>query len=68
MLRVEEPESTNFVALIDRSTDFAALPQEVNQVQQQIITDTEYDNFRQKRKQRKSFARLAKTNFSPAKT
>ena len=68
MLRVEEPESTNFVALIDRSTDFAALPQEVNQVQQQIITDTEYDNFRQKRKQRKSFARLATTNFSPAKT
>ena len=67
MLMVEELESTNFVALVDSSTDFAALPQEVNQVQQQIITDTEFDNFRQKRKQRKSFARLATTDFFPAK-
>ena len=60
---MEEPKSAGVVALVDCSNDFAALPQEVNQVQQQIITDTVYDYLRQTRKQRKSFAYLATTDL-----
>ena len=66
VLRVEEPEGARFAALFDRSSDFAALLREVDQVQQQLTTDTVQDALRQTRKLRKSFAYLATTDFFPA--
>lgn len=66
VLRVEEPEGTNFAALFDRSSDFAALLSEVDLVKQQLTTDTVQDVLRQTRKLRKSFANLVTTDFFPA--
>lgn len=66
VLRVEEPEGANFVDLFDRSHDFAALLTEVDQVKQQLTTDTVQDVSRQTRKLRKSFAHIVTTDFFPA--
>lgn len=65
VLRVEEAEGANFVALFDRSSDFAALLSEIDQVQQGLTSDTVQDLLRQTRKLRKSFAHLAETDFFP---
>jgi len=65
VLRVEEPEGANFAALFDRSNDFATLLSEVDQVKQQLTTDTVQDALRQTRKLRKSFANLVSTDFFP---
>lgn len=65
VLRVEEPEGANFAALFDRSSDFAALLSEVDQVKQQLTPETVQDVVRQTRKLRKSFANLAVTDFFP---
>ncbi len=66
VLRVEEPAGANFAALFDRSSDFAALLSEVDQVKQQLTTDTVQDVLRQTRKLRKSFVNLVTTDFFPA--
>lgn len=65
VLRVEEPEGTNFTAMFDRGRDFAALLSEVDQVKQRLATDPAQEVMRQTRKLRKSFANLTATDFFP---
>lgn len=65
VLRVEEPDGVNFATLFDRSSDFAALLSEVDQVKQTLTTDTVQDVMRQTRKLRKAFASLVATDFFP---
>ncbi len=65
VLRVEEPEGTNFAAMFDRGRDFATLLSEVDQVKQRLVTDSAQDVMRQTRKLRKSFANLTATDFFP---
>ncbi|MCF8167480.1 MAG: chromate resistance protein [Rhodoferax sp.] len=65
VLRVEEPERLSFVTLFDRSSDFAALLSELDQVKQTLTADTVQDVMRHSRKLRKTFASLVATDFFP---
>lgn len=65
VLRVEEPDGADFIALFDRGNDFAALLAEVDQARQGLTPDTVQDALRQARKLRKSFAALSKIDFFP---
>ncbi|MGN5148335.1 chromate resistance protein ChrB domain-containing protein [Aeromonas enteropelogenes] len=65
VLRVEEPDGADFIALFDRSNDFAALLAEVDQVRQALTPDTVQDALRQARKLRKSFAAISQIDFFP---
>ncbi|MGN5148608.1 Chromate resistance protein ChrB [Aeromonas enteropelogenes] len=67
VLRVEEPDGADFIALFDRSNDFAALLAEVDQVRQALTPDTVQDALRQARKLRKSFAAISKSTSSPVR-
>lgn len=66
VLRVEEPEGSNFVGLFDRSSDFAALLTEIDAAQQRLTAETVQESLRQTRKLRKSFSGIAATDFFPA--
>ena len=61
---VEEPDGADFIALFDRSNDFAALLAEVDQVRQALTPDT-VQTLRQARKLRKSFAAISQIDFFP---
>ena len=65
VLRVEEPDGADFIALFDRSNDFAALLAEVDQARQALTPDTVQDALRQARKLRKSFAAISQIDFFP---
>lgn len=65
VLRLEEPDGADFIALFDRSNDFAALLAEVDQVRQALTPDTVQDALRQARKLRKSFAAISQIDFFP---
>lgn len=65
VLRVEEPIEAGFIAMFDRSNEFATLLSEIAQVRQVLSADTVQDVLRQVRKLRKSFANLAEIDFFP---
>ncbi|EPE3531296.1 chromate resistance protein [Pseudomonas sp. LY-1] len=65
VLRMEDPEGVNFVALFDRSNDFAALLVDVHHLRQTLTLDTVQDVLRQVRKLRKSFTTLVEIDFYP---
>ncbi len=65
VLRVEEPNQANFIALFDRSNDFAALLAELSQIRPQLTTETVHEVQRQTRKLRKLFSNLADIDFFP---
>ena len=65
VLRVEEPDGAEFIALFDRRNDFAVLLGEVIRVRQTLTADTVQDLLRQTRRLRKSFANLAEIDFFP---
>lgn len=65
VLRVEAPESADFITLFDRSNDFAALLAEIGQARQSLTADSVQDVLRQARKLRKSFAALIEIDFFP---
>lgn len=65
VLRVEEPEGTNFTALFDRGNDFATLLVEVGQLRQTLTAETVQDVLRQARRLRKSFSNLVEIDFFP---
>ena len=66
VLRVEETEGDNFVALFDRSDEFAALLSDTGACHRRLAADTVQDVLRQARKLRKAFANIAATDFFPA--
>lgn len=65
VLRVEEPIEAGFIAMFDRSNEFATLLSEIAQVRQVLSADTVQDVLRQVRKLRKSFSNLAEIDFFP---
>src|SRR5690349_3896256 len=58
VLRVEEPQEANFVALFDRSNDYAALLTELGQARDTLTAGTVQEVLKQARKLRRSFAAL----------
>lgn len=65
VVRIEEPEGANFVALFDRSEDYAVLLAEVAQVREALTSDTALATLKQTCRLRKVFANLAEIDFFP---
>jgi hypothetical protein len=65
VVRIEEPEGANFVALFDRSEDYAVLLADVAQVREALTSDTALATLKQTRKLRNVFASLAEIDFFP---
>ncbi len=65
VVRIEELEGENFVALFDRSEDYAVLLADVARVREALTSDTALTTLKQTRKLRKVFASLAEIDFFP---
>lgn len=65
VLRIEEPDGTNFTALFDRSEDYAALLSEVSQARGALSASTVQDTLKQARKLRKTLGNLTEIDFFP---
>ena len=65
VVRLEEPNDGNFVALFDRSADFANLLGDITIVRDGLSPDTANETLKQVRKLRKGFANLATIDFFP---
>jgi hypothetical protein len=65
VVRLEEPEAGNFVALFDRSVDFASLLGNIAAARAKLTPETANDALKQARKLRKAFAGLAAIDFFP---
>lgn len=65
VVRLEEPSDGNFMALFDRSADFAALLGEIVTARDGLLPDTANEVLKQARKLRKAYANLASIDFFP---
>lgn len=65
VVRLEEPADGNFVALFDRSADFATLLGDIMLTRDSLGPDTANETLKQARKLRKAFANLATIDFFP---
>ncbi len=65
VVRLEEPTDGNFVALFDRSADFANLLGDIATAREGLSPDTANEALKQARKLRKAFANLAAIDFFP---
>jgi len=65
VVRLEEPPEGNFVALFDRSADFANLLGDIAIARDGLSADTANEVLKQVRKLRKAFANLAAIDFFP---
>jgi len=65
VLRVEEPDGTDFSRLFDRSEDYAALHADIAAARDRLSLDTAADVIKQARKLRKAFAGLLAIDFFP---
>jgi len=65
VVRLEEPSDGNFVALFDRSTDFASLLADIASAREALSPDTANEMLKQARKLRKTFSNLAAIDFFP---
>ncbi|RIX47577.1 MAG: chromate resistance protein [Rhodocyclales bacterium GT-UBC] len=65
VVRLEEPKESNFVALFDRSADFAILLGDIASARDKLAPDTANDAMKQARKLRKAFTGLAAIDFFP---
>lgn len=65
VVRLEEPRDGNFVALFDRSADFASLLGDISTVRDGLNLETANETLKQARKLRKAFASLAAIDFFP---
>lgn len=65
LLRIEEPEGADFIALFDRSADYAALLDEIRQARSALSLATVPDALKQARRLRKAFAALTGIDFFP---
>jgi hypothetical protein len=62
---MEEPDGANFVALFDRSADYAGLLTEVAQSRESLKPESVQETIKQARKLRKAFAIIAEIDFFP---
>ncbi|MCU6433727.1 chromate resistance protein [Undibacterium sp. Jales W-56] len=65
ILRVEEPDATDFASLFKRNEEFTALLADVAKVQDSLSNDTVQETLKQTRKLRKVFATIAEIDFFP---
>lgn len=65
VVRLEEPAGGNFVALFDRSADFANLLGDIATARAGLSPDTANEALKQARKLRKAFGNLAAIDFFP---
>ncbi|MDR3411369.1 MAG: chromate resistance protein [Formivibrio sp.] len=65
VLRVEEPDGTDFVSLFNRSDDYATLLAGIAKTHERLTADSVHDTLKQTRKLRKSFASLVEIDFFP---
>ncbi len=65
VLRMEEPEEANFIALFDRSADYAGLLTEVAQMRESLRLESVQEVIKQARKLRKVFAAITEIDFFP---
>lgn len=68
VLRVEEPDGAGFVALFDRSHEFAALLGEISQTREVLSAETVQEVLRKVRKLRKLFTTLIAIDFFPGES
>jgi hypothetical protein len=66
VLRMEEPDDANFIALFDRSADYAGLLTEVAQMRESLKLESVQEVIKQARKLRKAFAAIAEIDFFPS--
>lgn len=64
-LRVEEPDSADFIALFNHSQDYAALLDEVAHARETLPVSSLPDTIRLARRLRKRFSTLARIDFFP---
>lgn len=65
VVRIEEPRDGNFMALFDRSADFASLLGDIAIARDGLCAETAHEAQKQARKLRKAFAHLAAIDFFP---
>ena len=65
VLRIEEPEDANFIALFDRSADYAVLLTEVAQMRESLRPESIQEVIKKARKLRRAFASIAEIDFFP---
>jgi len=65
VVRLEEPDEGNFIALFDRGPDFARLLGDITTARAGLSPDTASDALKQARKLRKAFANVAAIDFFP---
>jgi hypothetical protein len=65
VLKTDEPASENFVALFDRSEEYASLLVDISKLSSDVTIDSAQDPLKQARKLRKAFTRLAAIDFFP---
>lgn len=65
LVRLEEPDDGNFIALFDRSPDFATLLGDIAAIRNGLSPETANDVLKHARKLRKAFANLAVIDFFP---
>ncbi len=65
VVRLEEPTNGNFVALFDRSADFATLLSDIATAREGLSPDAANEALKQARKLRKAFTNLAAIDFFP---
>lgn len=65
VLRIEEPDDGDFIALFDRRDEYSALLAEVAKLRGELTADTAQDLLKQSRKLRKAFTSLSAIDFFP---
>jgi hypothetical protein len=65
VLQTDEPESGNFVALFDRSAEYAILLADIAKLDAALATEHVQDQIKQTRKLRKAFSNLVAIDFFP---
>lgn len=65
VVRLEEPTDGNFIALFDRSAEFANLLGDISTAREGLSPDSANDALKQARKLRKAFTNLAVIDFFP---
>ena len=63
VLRIEELEDANFIALFDRSADYAALLSEVAQIRESLRPESVQEIIKQAHKLRRAFATIVEIDF-----
>lgn len=68
VLRIEEPDDTNFLSLFDRSEEYSKLLADIDKVRSELSADNAQDALKQTRKLRKAFTGLYAIDFFPGES